>query len=317
MNKKQFKISVIMVTYNRIKYLKRALESILCQSFSNFELILVNNGSTDGTYNLCEEYVKKDSRIKFINIKENYGASRGRNTAINLASAEYITIVDDDDYCEKGMLEYLLNLADVYNADISMCGSYNDFGNRLEPYFIFDDLLVMNKVKGLDELLKRNKYNVAPPTKLFRKSLFEGLRFPEGVLVDDIHVIYKVFANANTLVAKGTPLYYFTKHKNNMTHFIQSKEFTPKLLNEYLFMYKERTKYLSQKVPEIAARAKYSEWSYMISMCNKIKKYETVGCEEFYNYMIKELKKDYDKILKSSFITKNEVNELKIFCEKN
>ncbi|GAA0061533.1 glycosyltransferase family 2 protein [Clostridium sp. CTA-1] len=310
MRKKQFKISVIIVTYNRKKYLVRSLESILSQSFSNFELILVNNGSTDGTGELCRKYTEKDSRIKIINIKENKGASRGRNMGVDAASSEYITIVDDDDYCQNGMLEHLINLADEYNADISMCGSYNDFGNRLEPYFIFDDLLVLDKVKGLDELLKREKYNVAPPTKLLRKSLFEGIRFPEGVLVDDIHVIYKIFAKADVVVAKGTPLYYFRKHESNMTNFIQSNNLTPELLKEYLSMYKKRTIYLSEKVPEITPRARYSEWSYMISMCDKIKKYNCKNCYEQYIYIKNQLMESYKEIIHSSFITKDELVKL-------
>ncbi|MCW6077027.1 glycosyltransferase [Clostridium sporogenes] len=311
MRKKKFKISVIIVTYNRKKYLARSLESILSQSFSNFELILVNNGSTDGTGELCKQYSEKDSRIKVISIKENHGASMGKNIGVDAASSEYITIVDDDDYCENGMIEHLVNLADEYNADISMCGSYNNFGNRLEPYFIFNDLLVLDKVKGLNELLKREKYNVAPPTKLFRKSLFEGIRFPEGVLVDDIHVIYKVFAKADIIVVKGTPLYHFRKHEGNMTNFIQSNNLTPELLKEYLTMYKERTKYICGQIPQIKERAIYSEWSYMISMCDKIKKYNCINCKEQYMYMKNQLMNSYKEIIECSFITKNEFKKLK------
>jgi len=305
------KISVVLVTYNRANYLPRALESVLSQTFSNFEVILVNNGSTDNTAELCESYEKKDRRIKLINIPENRGASRGRNIAIDHASCEYITIVDDDDYCDDKMLEHLVNLAAEYNADISICGSYNDFGDRLEPYFIFDELLILNKVEALDELLKREKYNVAPPTKLFRKSLFKGIKFPEGVLVDDIHVIYKVFSNADTVVAQGKPLYYFTKHGGNMTAFIQSNKLTPDLLDEYISMYRERTKYLSEKVPEITERARYSEWSYMISMCEKIVKYRCDGCEKQYAYMIKTLRENYGEIWNSPFTTEKEKEYLK------
>lgn len=305
------KVSVILVTYNRVNYLTRALDSIISQSFSNFELILVNNGSTDGTLELCEKYAKKDNRIKFINIVENKGASRGRNIAIDAASSEYITIVDDDDFCEEKMLEHLINLTSEYNSDISICGSYNDFHDRIEPYFIFDELLVLDKIKGLEELLKREKYNVAPPTKFFRKSLFEGLRFPEGVLVDDIHVTYKLFARANIIVAQGTPLYHFRKHDGNMTSFIQSNKLSSKLLNEYLLMYKERTRYLSEKIPEIAERAKYSEWSYMISMCDKIERYRCLDCKEIYKDMRQTITNDYNKIMSSKFVTEKEKYYLK------
>lgn len=308
------KVSVILVTYNRMKYLPRAIESILSQTFTNFELVLVNNGSTDDIAKMCKNYAEKDNRIKFINILENHGASRGRNVAIDASSSEYITIVDDDDFCERGMLEHLVDLANTYDADISMCGSYNDFGDRLEPYFIFDELLILDKVKGLDELLKREKYNVAPPTKLFRRGLFKGVRFPEGVLVDDIHVIYKVFAEANIVAAKGIPLYHFTKHDGNMTGFIQSNKLSSDLLEEYLSMYKERTRYLSEKVPGIRERAIYSEWSYMISMCDKIKKYNCIGCENQYNDMKWQLQKNYEEIVRCDFITGDEMEKIKKCC---
>lgn len=300
------KISVIIVTYNRYKYLPKSLNSVLNQTFQHYEVILVDNGSTDNTNALCEDYSERDQRIKLITIPKNNGASQGRNAGIDAASCEYITIVDDDDFCESEMLEHLYMNADKYNADISICGSWNDFGNRLEPYFIFDELLILDKVKSLDELLKREKYNVAPPTKLFRRKLFEGIRFIDGVLVDDIHIIYKVFANANTVVASGKPLYHFMKHDGNMTGFIQSNKLTPALLDEYLYMYSERTKYLSNRVPEILSRARCSEWAYMISMCDKIKTYNCKECNKQYMQMINNVYENIKEFWDSPFINERE-----------
>lgn len=306
MNTTTSKISVILVTYNREDYLVRALESILSQTFTDFELVLINNGSTDNTLKICQEYTKKDRRINLINISQNNGAPYGRNAGIEAASCKYITIVDDDDFCEPSMLEHLWRLASQHNADISMCGSWNDFGDHLEPYFIYDDLLILDKVKGLDELLKREKYNVAPPTKLFRKEIFDGIRFIDNVIVDDIHVIYKVFANAEKVAAQGVPLYRFTKHGGNMTGFIQSHKLSPALLNEYLVMYSDRTKYLAKRVPEIIPRARYSEWSYMISMCDKIRTYQLVDCDEQYAFMINKMCENYDEFWNSRFTTERE-----------
>ncbi len=305
------KISVILVTYNRIGYLPRVLGSVLSQTLSDFELVLVNNGSTDGSAALCEEYAQKDRRIRLVNIPENHGAPRGRNAGLDAASAEYVTIVDDDDFCEPGLLAHLWKLATEYGADISICGSWYEFNGKLEPQYIFDELLVLDKVKGLDEMLKREKYNIAPPTKLFRKQLFDGIRFKEGVLVDDIHVIYKVFANAETVVAQGTPLYRFTKHGGNMTGFIQTNRLTPALLDEYLSMYSERTKYLLEKVPGISQRARYSQWSYMISMCDKIKTFHCDDCDRQYVDMIDSIRENYEEFRNSPFITVREKRLLK------
>lgn len=300
------KISVIMSTYNRKEFLPRSIESILSQTFHDFEFILVNNGSTDGSSVFCEEYAKKDSRIKLINIEKNNGAPRGRNAGLDAAACDFITIVDDDDFCEPQMLEFLWDLSKKNNADISMCGSWNDYGNRKEPYFIFEETLVLDKVNGLDELLKREKYNVAPPTKLFRKSLFDNIRFIENVIVDDIHVIYKVFANADVIAAQGRPLYSFRKHGSNMTNYIQTNKLSPELLREYLSAFQKRTEYLSAKVPGITARVRYSEWSYMISMCDKIKRYSCTDCTQLYNQMIKTLRGNINEFINSPFITDRE-----------
>lgn len=316
MKKEKAVISVILVTYNRVEFLEKAIDSILSQTFKSFELILVNNGSTDNTYEVCKKYKDQDSRVVLVSLDENKGASKGRNLGIQSANAKYITIVDDDDYCDKEMLENLFCLATEYNADISICGSYNDFGDRIEPYFIFNELFILNKIQALDELLKREIYNVAPPSKLFKKKLFNRIRFPENVLVDDIHVIYKVFSNANLVVAEGKPLYYFKKHHGNMTNFIQSSKLTPELLEEYLSMYKKRIQYLSRKVPEIKNRAEYSRWSYMISMCSKIIQYNLKDCETQYKYMKKKLIYDYKKIIKCDFITQNEMVKLKNIIEE-
>lgn len=305
------KISILMTTYNRKDFLRFSIESILSQTYTDFELIIVNNGSTDDTDKVCREYEKKDQRVKLINIKENRGASIGRNKALDEAVGEYITFVDDDDYCEPKMIEFLWGLVNKYNADIAICGSWNVTNGVKTPYYIYDDELILDRKKGIEELLKREKYNVAPPTKLFKRRLFQNIRFPSGVLVDDIHVIYKVFANAEKTVAQGIPLYNFRKHESNMTSFIQTNKLTPELLNEYLAMYRERTEYLSKKVPEITERAKYSEWSYMISMCDKITKYKCSDCIDIYRFMINCIKKNYEEVVNSEFLTEHEREILK------
>jgi glycosyltransferase involved in cell wall biosynthesis len=300
------KLSVIMLTYNRKEYLRRSIESVLAQTYRNFDFIIINNNSTDGSDEILNEYSREDHRIRLLHSPVNRGAAAQRNTGIDMTRTEYLTYVDDDDFCEPYMLEFLSNLANEYQADISMCGSWNDYNGRLEPYFIFDELLLLNKVQGLEELLKREKYNVAPPTKLFRKSLFNGIRFKENVQVDDIHVIYKVFANAATIAAKGEPLYRFTKHSGNMTSFIHNDSLSPVILEEYLSAFRERTEYLSKKVPEIAPRVKYSELSYMISMCNKIIQSRISECEPQYKRMAEIIRNNLSELKHSPFISERE-----------
>ena len=111
-------ISVIVPVYNAEKYLKECIRSILNQTIQNLELILVNDGSTDGSGYICDEYINKDNRIKVIH-KENGGVSSARNMGISEATGEYFTFVDSDDYLEPNALEILYNDIIIYNADIS------------------------------------------------------------------------------------------------------------------------------------------------------------------------------------------------------
>ncbi|MDR0197199.1 MAG: glycosyltransferase, partial [Oscillospiraceae bacterium] len=238
-------ISVILVTYNRENYLPIMLECLENQTYKDYELILVDNGSTDGTAKICEEYAKKDSRVKLLKIDKNIGASHGRNTGLAAANGEYITFVDDDDRCEPQMLEFLADLAREENADIAMCGSYNDFGDRVEPKYTGEQKFVFDRLDGLREMLKRQLYNVSTPTKLYRRNLWNGLAFPDNTLVDDIHVVYKTFERAHRVAVHNKPLYYFRKHSSNMTGFTIDKKMSPELLDEYIARYQTRAKYLS------------------------------------------------------------------------
>ena len=282
-------ISVILVTYNREKFLLTILDSVKQQTFEDYELILVNNGSTDSTAKICNDYAHCDSRVKLIHLEENIGASFGRNSGLATATADYITFVDDDDRCEPDMLSFLMNQAEETEADISICGSYNEFPDRLENYFICDDAFCFDRIDGLKQLLARKLYNVAPPTKLFKRSLWEGLEFPENVLVDDIHVIYKVFEKASRIAVHNIPLYFFRKHESNMTSFIHNRTITPELLDEYLEMYRIRAKYLAERAPEITIDIEESVMAFMKSMCNSIYQNELQGCENQLKLMTKYL----------------------------
>lgn len=278
-------ISVILITYNREQYLPVMLDSLLKQTFTDFELILVNNGATDSTASICQAYAKKDARIKRLTIDKNIGASFGRNTGLKAVTGEYIAFVDDDDRCEPEMLAHLAELAKTENADIAMCGSYNDFGDRLEPYFIHDERIVLNRLDGLRELLKRKLYNVAPPTKLFRRELWEDLTYPDNVLVDDIHIVYKAFERAQTVAVWNKPLYYFRKHATNMTTFIHNTQMTPALLDEYLAMYETRAQYLIERAPEIESDVDASMISFMENMCRNILDNNLSDCNEQLAFM--------------------------------
>jgi len=152
-------------------------------------------------------------------------------------------------------------------------------------------------------MLKRKKYNAAEPTKLMRRALLCQERFRTDRTIDDISVMYKYFAMANRVVAHGIPKYCFSRHSGNISAFTtNSKLWTAERMKEYFIAFRERTEYLSNKLPGIAEYVQYSEWSYMISMCNKISINHLTDCKEHLVYVKNELKEHYDEFYNSPYI---------------
>ncbi len=284
-------LSVLIPTYNRLEYLKKCIECVQRQTFTDFELIVVDNASNDGTGRYLKQLLKTEPRLKVVTNQKNMGAAYSRNVAIQTATSDYVTFVDDDDYFEPTLFEELLRLKDAHRADIAICGGYSAFPDRNEPYYVYEGEYVYNRIEGLEELLKREKYNVAPPAKLFARKLFNNAWFEPGHLVDDIHSIYKVFHYAKTIVATGKPLYYWRKHNSNMTGFIHEKKLTPALLAEYSAMWYNRLIYFRQFAPEVVRRTRYSQLSYLLSMADKIIEWNLEDCMHDYSCIMHSFKR--------------------------
>ncbi len=301
------KISVILCTYNRKDFLTRMLNSVQAQTFKNFELILINNGSTDGTNEICERYAKEDERINLITLDVNEGAAKARNVGIDNAKGDYILMIDDDDYCNPIMFQQLVHMVEKYCVDISIIGSVQEHADgTIKPKYVFDELYFYENEQCISEFLKREKFNTAPATKLFKKSLFDGRRWTVGTRVDDIHFIYKLFVAAKSIAVTGEPLYYVYKHENNMTSFLSGDVLKPDVLDDYLTMQDERVEYISSKLPSIAVQVKYARVSYMISMVERIKEGNAIDCEKQLQYMINYLKENKNELLNQQWTTKRE-----------
>ena len=311
------KLSVIMLTYNREKFLRRSLNSILEQTFKEFEVIIINNGSTDNSGEIIKEFKSLDKRINCISIEKSTIAV-GRQLGIQMAKGEYITFVDDDDIVEKDMFEFLLDIAQEYDSDVCFCGSYKKVGDKIEENFIFDELLILKPEEAVVELLKRKKCNAALPTKLIRKKLFDKISFNANSVHEDIFVTYKLMALSNKVIGTGVPKYYFYRHPGNISAFTNNdKLLNPTLLEEYFTAFRERTVFLSKALPRIKEYAEYSEWSFMISMYNKIKVNNLTNCDAQLKYIKNELSLIIDKFYNSEYIKDFEIEYLNkyIICD--
>lgn len=203
-------LSIITPVYKVEALLSRCIDSILNQSFSDFELILVDDGSPDRCGEICEEYAHKDSRIKVIHQK-NQGQSVARNAALEIAQGEYIGFVDSDDYVHPEMFSILMNNARNHNATISICGHKQV--SSFEP-FVSPGITTADAWLGSDFF--RHYVSEGIPIKpwvlwdkIFHRSCFETLRFPVGRVCEDNAVVFRALYEAKCVVICDACLYFF------------------------------------------------------------------------------------------------------------
>jgi glycosyltransferase involved in cell wall biosynthesis len=207
-------ISVIVPVYKVEPYLRQCVDSILAQTYTNLEVILVDDGSPDNCGMICDEYAAKDPRVKVIH-KENGGVSCARNGGIDVASGEFICFVDSDDVISPYFVEYLKRAQESCDADISYCGHRRFYEESLplphteEGPFEHQELLVLS---GPEALANQFAIWYTPNVwdKLIRRSLFENLRFPKAKRAEDLWMSYHLLAKAPKIAGiKKCELYYY------------------------------------------------------------------------------------------------------------
>lgn len=207
-------ISIVVPVYNVEAYLPRCLDSILAQTHSNFELLLVDDGSTDTSPDICDQYAQKDSRIRVVH-QNNQGVSAARNLGIDWvlqnSESEWLTFIDSDDWIHPRMLESLLNAAISQNKYISSC-SFLSTAEQIPYYTVFpphtEVLLTSNFY------INRTINFVVPWGKLYHKNTFEDIRFPIGLRYEDEYTTYKVLFQYDSLAYIDAPLYYYYVNPN-------------------------------------------------------------------------------------------------------
>lgn len=301
------KVSVIMLTFNRETMVSGMIECILKQSMTDFEYIIIDNGSTDNSGKIADSYAEKDKRITVIH-RERGNIGSGRNVGLDVAKGKYITFVDDDDSCTPDYLEFLFNLAEKNNAGAAICGASDK---------IFDKFNVMNSREAISTLLQRKKYNVAFPAKLFRRELFDKNRFLNTGKYDDIYLMPKILAEAKTIAYYGQPKYHFERHESNNSGWTQNhKLLEVNTLEEYLEVYRTRTEWLISLFPENIAEWQYYEWSFMISMVEKVTRLELMDCYLTRDRLIKQLANVRNEFLSCPWITDFELEWFDNYIQK-
>lgn len=199
-------LTVIVPIYNTEKYIKRCIESILNQTYKDLELILVNDGSTDTSGEICKGYAENDNRIIYYEI-ENGGQGRARNYALDRCCGDWIAFVDSDDYIELDMFEKMLGSAKENNADIAVCGWYRDHGfqKRVQP--CPQEIQVYDSKELLKAYIETPYITASMCNKIYKKKLWQEIRFPELRAREDATIVYKVLAESKKTVHMAEPKY--------------------------------------------------------------------------------------------------------------
>ncbi|MED1205207.1 glycosyltransferase family 2 protein [Heyndrickxia acidicola] len=242
-------ISIIVPVFNVCRYLEDCIKSILNQSFTSFEIILVNDGSEDASGQICEKYKAIDKRVKVLHQKYG-GVSVARNAGLDRAEGEYIGFVDGDDRIEKDMFHELYRLSVNTASDIAICGlkrEQNGIVDNAPKEVIMKEL---SHEEAIRELFKGTLYRFSLCNKLFKKSCFKNVRFPNGHIHEDLATTYKLFANSKKAVFTSMKGYIYIKRPNS----ILTSNYNAKRLDAF-FAWDEILPFIEKKYPALYGEA--------------------------------------------------------------
>lgn len=291
-------ISVILRTYNRPHMLTTMLDCLRNQDYDNYEIILYNNGSQDKeTESICKAYADGNPRVLYVyqSVNSVLRGVMGGFAEISFAKGDYVAWVDDDDRIEPNYLSFLANLIDKHQADIVMCGSYNEYADgSLTPNFVGNEERVFDQLGGLKVFLERMHFNTAPPGKAFKRSLLLDVDYQAinnvvstvGRNSQDVLTTYRFLAVAKKIVVHNQPLYYFKKHDDNISGFQHDdNQWSPELMKTMIEVYEIRKRYLLERQPALKPAVDKATHGFMTSMLHKIEIHQWEGYEKIKAYM--------------------------------
>lgn len=298
------KISIIVPVYNVSKYIRKCLDTIINQTYTNLEIILIDDGSTDNSGKICDEYAKIDSRIKVIH-KENGGISSARNAGIKSATGKYIGFVDSDDWIDLDMYNRLYNNLKNENAEISCCNRLLVYSNKQKEYGTSSYYEVMNSERAIELMCTYGYIGVSAYTKLYEKKLFKGTEFPTGKKSEDVFIMYKLFDKASTIVYDATPLYYYRQREGSIT--------SAKNINlDIIDASKEMMVFVEKKYPKIKSVVENNYVYSIIGVYDTILKSKEKGTkiDELKKFIMAEVRKYYQEIKRLKINSKSRKMQL-------
>lgn len=299
-------LSVIVPVYNVEKYLVKCVDSILDQTYSDLEVILVNDGSRDSSGRICDTLAQKDPRVRVIH-QENGGLSRARNVGIEAATGEYITFVDSDDWIEADAYAHLMGLMERDRVKLVCGGNYNvdeRSGERtLGVCPRKEEVITTEEMVGRMFLWQDCDSSVCD--KIFHRSLLEHFRFPEGKVSEDVSITYRILLSTDRVTFSERPFYNYLQRSGSIS---RAGEITEKS-----FHFSQHTEviyaYICEHHPAIKNQARYLRVRSLSHILLNLEQAAPEVRQKFaaeYGHARKELKKHTGFFLKSSYFGKKE-----------
>ena len=204
-------LSVVIPVYHVEKYIRQCLDSVLAQTYSNMEIIIIDDGGKDGSLAICQEYARRDERIRIIS-QENGGISKARNVGVEHSTANYVTFIDGDDFINPKMFDTMMKLMQEKEIDIVSCGSTR---KEIEPELGRGEITILDH-DTLVSMGLRDQYT-SIWGKIYKRHVLEAVPFPEGRVFEDLGILYKIFHESNGMVHLDYKFYHYIKRPNSIT----------------------------------------------------------------------------------------------------
>ena len=215
------KVSIIIAIYKVSQYLRECLDSVINQTYKDIEIICVVGNTDEPSMNITKEYADKDSRIKLIPVKPE-GVAAARNAGLREVTGDCIAFIDGDDYVDIDMIETMVNAMNEENADISIVSKYYLYENTVDGVSS-EGHLVYDKKEVIREILKNENFFLHLWDKLYKKELFENISFPEGSIVEDRQICFKLLLSADRFVFTPKSKYYFRQCTDSSSKLYKNK----------------------------------------------------------------------------------------------
>lgn len=294
------KVTVVVAAYNVSKYLPKCLDSISVQTYTNLEIIVIDDGSKDITKELCDIYGKKEPRAKIIHQK-NQGLSAVRNRGIDEATGKYIIFVDGDDYLNPQFVEVMTQNVELKPADVAVCG----FSTVPDgPAEIPEDELLSGEDAAIKLLTQQENYQIIACNKIYKRTLFRDIRFPVGKKHEDNLTTYKLLATAKQVCFVSEVLYNYVQRDDSI---MKTNNIDSRLLMKLIASH-EAKRYFKNS-PRLLDAAKISELlAHYQFIDNIVAKRSKANLAKHLNWV----KKNKNTLMKNPFITKKLKTYLKL-----